>query len=127
MSYGLSTPIREAELSVKVTAELVRKYGPTITLGDMNLVPDELWPATLGRRGKAELRAAIETAQAYERPPRLRHRSIADPECLTIRDQFAMAALTGMLAAHPQQVHEHAKAAEIAYLHADAMMEVRGK
>lgn len=41
------------------------------------------------------------------------------------RDRFAAAALTGLLASHPQQVHDHTRAAEIAYQHADAMLAVR--
>jgi len=44
----------------------------------------------------------------------------------TLRDQFAMAALTSMLNA-PQQVSDatYAKAAELSFAFADAMMEVR--
>ena len=49
----------------------------------------------------------------------------AVPERPTIRDQFAMAALTGLLASHLQQL-THTTAALNAWAIADAMMKERG-
>ena len=43
------------------------------------------------------------------------------------RDQFAMAALQGILAAHPEQRHTTSGATKQAYIYADAMMEARKK
>ena len=47
------------------------------------------------------------------------------PERPTLRDQFAMAALTGLLASHLQQL-THTTAALNAWAIADAMMKERG-
>lgn len=56
--------------------------------------------------------------------------TLADPPRPTLRDQFAMAAITGMLASEPlQEWHNfgfYGWAAKAAYICADAMMEARG-
>lgn len=49
------------------------------------------------------------------------------PPYLTLRDQFAMAALTGVLANPENDSFEHEAFAIEAYRYADAMMKARGE
>jgi hypothetical protein len=49
------------------------------------------------------------------------------PPYLTLRDQFAMAALTGVLANPENDSFEHEAFAIEAYRYADAMMKARGQ
>jgi hypothetical protein len=49
------------------------------------------------------------------------------PPYLTLRDQFAMAALTGLLAAGDHHAYNRDEAAHEAWKQADAMMKKRGE
>lgn len=128
MSLPMTTRILDVELSVKVTAVLVKKYGDRITLRDMDGLPEPLWPETLGRRGRAELKEAIQNAKAYEsRTPPTSGSSINPPPRGRLRDEFAMAALTGAVSSFgiPKSERQINSLAECAWLLADAMLEAR--
>ena len=85
----------------------------------------------------AELKAEIARKQKVAQKPKPAPKPIqqdlplAMPEKATLRDQFAMAALTGMIASEGNLVDEGcafytpANAAERAYFFADAMLEAR--
>lgn len=127
MSLPMTTCILDVELSVKTTSVLVKKYGERITLRDMDGLPELLWPEALGRRGRAELKEAIQNAKAYEsRTPPASGSSINPPPHGRLRDEFAMAALTGLCAGKWTTSQRTAEErASVAYELADAMLEAR--
>ena len=128
MSLPMTTCILDVELSVKTTAVLVKKYGERITLRDMDGLPELLWPEALGRRGRAELKEAIQNAKVYEsRTPPTGGSSINPPPQGRLRDEFAMTALTGLLSAGGRVGDTVAiiTLSALAYELADGMLEAR--
>ncbi len=65
------------------------------------------------------------TEQINEAAWQLAHHLNTAPERPTLRDQFAMAALTGLLAS--EEFHSLTTAAKMSYAFADAMMAERNK
>lgn len=130
--------IRDAELSVRVANLLCKSLGEHATMGDVFEQPDlHLLNSGIGRKGLKEVREMIELARVngdFEPRPPTSGSSIVPPDtrgAKTLRDEFAMAALTGLVSI-PQRVlrsilQEGETISVTAYRIADAMMEARGR
>lgn len=123
MSLTLQTRIRDAELSVRTANLLCKAYGEDATFSDINAHDLDDLRRRLGQKSFREMQEVCFTLA-------LSHSSVPDTRgTKTLRDEFAMAALTGAIASFgiPQSELQIRNLAECAYLLADDMMEVRGK
>lgn len=123
--------VRDAELSVRVANCLCKKFGEDVTMGDLfdTYTDLDLLNAGIGRKGLKEVREIIELARVNgdfeptsrgEPPPAYEPYSTRGTK--TLRDEFAMAALTGLISHFGNG--EHDLQAD-AFLIADAMMAAR--
>lgn len=127
-SLTLQTRIRDAELSVRTANGLCSMYGEDVKFEHfVDPGPDELEMfRVIGRKGLKELKEVLGyaiTGSLVLSGPR---GGIIHVQGKTLRDEFAMAALTGILASLGQ-FSDFTRTTEAAYKMADAMMEARGK
>lgn len=127
----LKTRIRDAELSVRTANGLCSMYGEDVKFEHfVDPGPDELEMfRVIGRKGLKELKEVLGyaiTGSFLAKPPVGGSSIVAPSETKTLRDEFAMAALTGIIAGLGQ-FSDFAHTAEAAYKMADAMMEARDK
>ena len=87
-----------------------------ILMKKKNVKPD----MTIGRRNFFSVEK-VNDFITNEMPDSFKIKHTIDPEPFTLRDQFAMAALTGLLADGKPDIH----AARLAYIIADTMLEER--
>lgn len=110
--------LRDAELSVRTANVLCGKFGNDTTLGHIFEMTDaDLKMAGLGAKGVREIRELIEICRVNGT-----FEPEAPPVGLDLRDRFAMAALSVLLAKHPADLID---APSAAYRIADRMMEAR--
>lgn len=123
--------LRDADLSVRTANVLCGKFGNDTTLGHIFEMTDaDLKTAGLGAKGVREIRELIEICRVN---------GTFEPSARTVavqadlRDQFAMAALTGLVASlnatERDETLEGARGGKrisvAAYVYADAMMDAR--
>ena len=116
----LQTRIRDAELSVRTANLLCKAYGEDATFSDINAHDLDDLRRRLGAKGFREMQeVCFVLALDHVRQPDVRERK-------TLRDEFAMVALTGILAGLGH-FSDFTRTTEAAYKMADAMMEARSK
>ena len=130
MSLTLQTRIRDAELSVRTANALCSMYGENVKFEHfVDPGPDEQQMIrTIGRKGLKEFKEVLDyaiTGSLVLSGPR-GGSIVPNAQAKTLRDEFAMAALTGMCASSVMEA-SNKQHAEVAYALADAMMEARGR
>lgn len=113
----LDTRIRDAELSVRTANLLCKAYGEDATFGDINAHDLDDLRRRLGQKSFREMQeVCFALALNHSSPPNTR-------DTKTLRDEFAMAAMQGLIA----RGSGYSSACTDAYVIADRMMETRTK